>query len=99
MLTWEGTEMGSVAKRKFVPANASANRIYLLSHDNVNVGDFSIMTDGFTVWLSEQAWGEMPKQKVAIPRYVFNKLIDWYTTGVVPREDAASRKPPSGKKA
>lgn len=82
-----------MAKRPVVPMNATAKQICNMSHDNVQVGDFSIMTDSFTVWLSEQAWGEMPKQKIAIPRRVFNKLIDWYTTGNVPAEDKASRKP------
>jgi hypothetical protein len=58
-----------------------------MTHDNVEVGDFSIMTDATTVWLSEQTVGEAPTQKFEIDRSTFNKLILWYTKGIVPKED------------
>jgi hypothetical protein len=48
-------------------------------------GDFTILTDGVRVWLSEQPSGEMPKQKIEIPRPVFDKLVRWYVTGEVRR--------------
>jgi hypothetical protein len=74
-------------KMKIVPMNAGSRQICELSHDNVEVGDFSIMTDAYSVWLSEQKLGEDRTQHISIPRPVFNKLIRWYTEGIVPRED------------
>lgn len=72
----------------------TATDFELRARDNVIVGDFTIMVEGNQVVLDEQAWGEERKQCITIPRDVFNKLIEWYTTGVVPAEDAASRTPP-----
>lgn len=74
-----------------VPMTATKEEICEMLFDNVEVGDFSIMTDAATVWLSEQAMCEMPRQQIEMPRAIFNKLIKWYTEGVVPRED--KRKP------
>jgi hypothetical protein len=77
-----------------VPATRTEAELALLSRDNVQVDDFSIMRDGETVILTEQSWGKWPKQRLAISRRTFNKLIRWYWEGNVPREDAKSRKPP-----
>lgn len=74
-------------KKRIAPSIATHAQLAKLSHDNVCVGDFSIMTDTTVVWLSEQAKGENPRQKIEIPRDVFNKLIKWWTLGIIPRED------------
>lgn len=58
--------------------NASFNQICRVRRDNYNQGDFSIMTDGHTTWLSEQKMGEHRKQGIAIPRGVFNRLLQRY---------------------
>lgn len=78
-------------KKHITPSIAIRAQLAKLSHDNVCVGDFSIMTGTTVVWLSEQAKGENLRQKIEIPRDVFNKLIKWWTLGIVPREDRRSR--------
>jgi hypothetical protein len=70
-----------------VPMTYTYDQLCSASHDNVEVGDFSIMTDTDVVWLTEQALGEMPKQKFEVSRETFNKLILWYTKGIIPKED------------
>jgi hypothetical protein len=69
------------------PMLASRTDIWSMSHDNVEVGDFSIMSDGLTVYLSEQRTGHPSQQEFQIDRPTFNKLIRWYVTGKVPKED------------
>lgn len=49
-----------------------------LYRDNLDVEDFSLMTDAWNVWLSEQPMGQPQKCSVQIPRAKFNKLIRWY---------------------
>lgn len=49
-----------------------------LRRDHKDVGDFWILTDGYRVTISEQKWGEKPKQSVTVSRDQFNRLIDWY---------------------
>lgn len=73
------------------PMYATWTEICAMPFDNVQVGDFSIMTDGVTVWLSEHHPGSEQAQCFALRREVFNKLILWYTQNVVPEED--KRKP------
>lgn len=63
---------------QYVPATCTFKQLVTIRRDNLSVGDFSILTDAKTVWLTEQAMGERPKQTFAIPRVRFNKLIRWY---------------------
>lgn len=42
--------------------------------------NFSILTDGYRVWLGEQAVGESPTQNIEIPKGDFDFLIRKYTT-------------------
>ena len=74
-----------------IPMTCTEQEICDSDFDNVEVGDFSIMTDARTVWISEQPCGHDRKQHFEIDREIFNKLIRWYTEGVVPKED--KRKP------
>lgn len=60
------------------PANATFDEIGEMKLDHVDVLDFCLLTDSYTVWLSEQAVGQEPLQRIAIPRKVFNKLLTWY---------------------
>jgi hypothetical protein len=50
-----------------------------IQRDNKDVGDFWMITDGYTVSIHEQKMGEPSKQQISIPRATFNKLIDWYS--------------------
>ncbi len=59
-------------------AACSESELIRLERDNFEVKDFSILCDSFHVWLGEQKMGESPKQRIEIPRAVFNKLIAHY---------------------
>lgn len=82
--------------KRLIPMNAKTlGDVCKLSHDNVCVGPFSLSIDGRSVELREHHWGESRSlQKIDIPRKVFKELVRWWVTGIVPRADARSRKPP-----
>lgn len=52
--------------------------VCLLQRDHFDVGDFGVMSNGTTVWLTEQRLGEKQKQVIEVPKKVFDKLIDVY---------------------
>lgn len=65
--------------QKSIIAPADCNEDQLMEIESLHeVGDFSILTDSFKVWIGEQKRGESPTQNVEIPRHVFNKLARWY---------------------
>ena len=72
---------------KIVAMTCTEDELQVAERDNVEVGDFSIMTDTRVVCLSEQPLGEDRKQHFEIDRATFNKLICWYTEGIIPKED------------
>lgn len=49
-----------------------------MPRDSYNVGDWSILTDGETVWITRQKLGERPSHKIEIPKSVYDKLHDAY---------------------
>jgi hypothetical protein len=60
------------------PADCNDDELCQIGNDNFSVGDFSILTDSFHVWLSEHKSGEAQKQHIEIPPKVFKKLVEWY---------------------
>ncbi len=58
--------------------NATYDQLCRMYRDNISSGDFNLLTDADTVWLSEQARGQAPKQQLGIPRRVFNRLLKAY---------------------
>lgn len=56
-----------------------------MSRDNFHHGDFCLLTDGFNVWLSEQAAGEKPVQKIRLPKAVFDSLVREYVKPRTPK--------------
>ncbi len=40
--------------------------------------DAWILTDGYTVSISQQKVGAPPTQSISLPRAQFNRLIQWY---------------------
>lgn len=40
--------------------------------------DWSILTDGYEVSLSQQPHGESPIQHISIPKKHFDKMVKWY---------------------
>ena len=65
---------------KISPKRASFNQICDMPRDHTDFGDWCLMTDGSTVWISEQENGKPQKQSIEIPRSVFNRLLRWYET-------------------
>lgn len=57
---------------------ASFEDICGMNGDSVNRKDFTLMTDGITLWISEQKLGEEPTQRLTISRSVFNSLVREY---------------------
>lgn len=49
-----------------------------LPRDNFSKDDYSLICDGFNVWLTEQVLGEQVKQEIQIPKKVFDYLIRKY---------------------
>lgn len=49
-----------------------------MERDHFDYKDFSILCDGYTVWLGEQKIGENPSQKIQIPKSIFDRLIRKY---------------------
>lgn len=49
-----------------------------LKRDNFSYGDFSILSDGHSTWLSQQKVGESPVQSFEIPKRKFDYLIRKY---------------------
>jgi hypothetical protein len=69
------------------PIDAKADaQVCALGRDNVSWGDYSILFDADRVWLSQQAIGEAPTQKIELPRHVFDRFARWYTTGSTRRQ-------------
>jgi Holliday junction resolvase RusA-like endonuclease len=53
-----------------------------MPRDNLTVGDFWILTDGYTVTICQQKTGHSPTEKVHVPRATFNRMVRWYTKPV-----------------
>lgn len=64
--------------KMIAPMEANFDQICRMPRDHKYVGDFSIMTDGYTFWLSQQKTGEAPAQNFEIPKKKFNRLLAWY---------------------
>lgn len=54
------------------------NQVCAMPRDNYDCGNFSIMTDGKTLWLCEQKLKKPATQAFAIPKAKFDKLFDAY---------------------
>jgi hypothetical protein len=63
--------------------------IIKLPRDHFDVGNWSIMTDGYMVWVSQQALGEQRTDHIAVPKTVFDKLLAKY---IQPQGAKPSRK-------
>lgn len=66
--------------KKLSPRNANTEKkLSSLRMDHKDFSkDFSILVGEDEVFLSQQARGEGPKQSFAMPKSVFNRIIDWY---------------------
>lgn len=59
--------------------DASNRDICWMERDNITRANVSLMTDGFTVWLTEQKAGENPTQTFQVSKRMFNWLVREYT--------------------
>lgn len=68
--------------KKLAPRAAKTeNQICSIERDHKEWGDWMLMLcDDGTLVLSEHKPGEEAKQRIEIPRRVFNFLIDWYNS-------------------
>lgn len=49
-----------------------------LRRDHYNVLDWTILTDGYRVWISKQKIGKPPTDKIEIPKRIFDRLLACY---------------------
>lgn len=56
----------------------TTKEICSLGRDHYDFGDWSIMTDGFRVWISKQKIGESRTDHIEVPKQIFDKMIDRY---------------------
>jgi hypothetical protein len=54
------------------------NAVCELRRDHYEFGDWSIMTDGYRVWISKQKVGESPTDRIEVPKPIFDKMFDSY---------------------
>lgn len=59
-------------------AKATEVQLCRVRRDHIYVGDWSIMTDSYTVWVTFAEKESSLGQSVEVPRDTFNKLIRWY---------------------
>jgi hypothetical protein len=56
------------------------NQVCALRRDNLTIGDWWMLTDGYQVTLTEQKIGNAPKQQINLPTALLNKFIKWWNT-------------------
>jgi hypothetical protein len=66
-----------MAKRSLQESNGAGN-VGELERDHFTVSDFGLLSDGVTVWLSQQRQGSPPDQSFEIPKYIFDGLVEHY---------------------
>lgn len=59
--------------KKISPMKATFAQICRMKTNHHSTGDFTLMTDGYSVWLSEQGMGEEPEQRFEMTRLQFNR--------------------------
>lgn len=67
------------AKRRSLMDCRNDNQVCRLGRDNMTVGDFWIITDGYRVTIAAQKIGARPTEKITIPRGTFNRFVRFYT--------------------
>lgn len=58
---------------------ANEGEILRMGRDHSTWGDWTIMTDGYRVWVSKQKMGEARTHHIEVPKGVFDRLVDAYT--------------------
>jgi hypothetical protein len=74
-----------MAKATSLRAARSLDQIIELPRDNYGFNNWSIMTDGHTVWISKQRIGEKPTHQIDVPKGIFDRLLTLYEREQKPR--------------
>jgi hypothetical protein len=69
--------MENMNKRSLMESSGNG-MVALLERDHFDVDGFSLLSDGTTIWLSEQVKGSFVAQSIEIPKHVFDVLIRKY---------------------
>jgi len=56
-------------------------QICKLPRDNISYGDYWTIIDEKEITIVKQTVGEEPKEKICIPRFIFERFANWYNTG------------------
>lgn len=66
------------AKQMSLYAVRNMKEVCRLPRDHFDLGDWSIMTDGYIVWISKQKIGHEQTDHIEIPKRIFDQLVDRY---------------------
>lgn len=66
-----------MSKRSLMDSRGSG-MVALLERDHFDVDDFSLLSDGTTILLTQQAKGSSVSQSIEMPKYIFDVLIEKY---------------------
>ena len=70
-----------MAKRKMSLRDVrNTKEICSLRRDHYKVGNWTIITDGYRVWISQQAMGKARTDHIDMPKAVFDRLCGAYVT-------------------
>ena len=49
-----------------------------IGRDHYEIGDWTIMTNGYDVWISKQKVGQQPTDHIEVPKAIFDRLLKAY---------------------
>ena len=67
-----------MAKATSLRAVKSEAQIIKLKRDHYSFQNWTIMTDGYRVWVSRQEIGKQPTHHIEIPKGIFDRLLVLY---------------------
>lgn len=62
-----------------------------LPRDHYDFNNWSIMTDGYRVWISKQKLGEQRTDHIEVPKGIFDRLLTLYEREQKPRRRTSSK--------
>jgi hypothetical protein len=66
-------------------------QIIELPRDHYGFNNWTIMTDGYRVWISKQKLGEPATDHIEVPKGIFDRLLTLYEREQTPRRTASQR--------
>jgi hypothetical protein len=74
-----------MAKATSLRAAKSEAQIIELPRDHYGCNNWTIMTNGHNVWISQQKLGEPPTDQIEVPKGIFDRLLTFYEREQTPR--------------